>query len=351
MMSVIENSRIHRAKCAFVTRNVKLDHLRLLQAEPRQINSGDLVLARVEEIGQHKNLELTTGRRSVLHEGDEILVAYGNRYAPDQYEAIIPEEMGGCDLVAAGGIASKALSWSTRIKAPTRIRPIGLISDVDGNVINLSRYVVSEHAVNSVPKVIAVVGSSMNAGKTTTVVSLVRGLSQKGYRVGAVKITGTGAGGDLWKMRDAGAVEALDFTDAGMATTFKAPLPQLCAAATRLISHLAAKQCDVIVMEIADGIYQQESAELIQSSLMRNLISAYVFAADGSTGAAAGVEWVQRFGMVLGVSGKVTASPLASREAEQVTGLACYTSTELSQGDVAERWLSLLGTEEVCEAL
>jgi len=351
MMAIIENNQIHRAKRAFVTRNAELDQLRLLQSEPVQISSGDLVLARVEEIGNHKALELTTGRRSILHEGDEILVAYGNRYAPDQYEALIPEEMIMCDLVAAGGIASRALSWNTNIKAPTRIQPVGLVCDADGGVINLSRYAVTEQTVNHLPKVIAVVGSSMNAGKTTTVVSLVRGLTQKGYRVGAVKITGTGAGGDLWKMRDAGAAEAVDFTDAGMSTTFRTPLPQLHKAVTRLVSHLATKQCDVIVMEIADGIYQQESAGLIQSPFMQNLVSAYLFAADGSTGAAAGVEWMQRFGLVLGISGKVTASPLASREAEQVTGLTCYTSQELSRGDIAQQWVESLETETVCEAL
>jgi len=84
---------------------------------------------------------------------------------------------------------------------------------------------------------------------------------------------------------------------------------------------------------------------------MQNLVSAYLFAADGSTGAAAGVEWMQRFGLVLGVSGKVTASPLASREAEQVTGLTCYTSQELSRGDVTRQWMELLETDAVCNAL
>ncbi len=351
MMTIIDNNRIHHAKRAFVTRNVALDQLRLLQREPGQINSGDLLLARVKEIGNHKALELTSGRRSMLHEDDEILVAYGNRYAPDQYEAILPEEMGPCDLVAAGGIASIALSWNTCIKAPTRIQPIGLVCDAEGAVINLSRYTVPEQAINRLPTVIAVVGSSMNAGKTTTAVSLVRGLTQKGYRVGAVKITGTGAGGDLWKMHDAGAVAAVDFTDAGMSSTYKMPLPQLHDAATHLVAHLAATPCDVIVMEIADGIYQQESAGLIQSPSMQNLIGAYLFAADSSTGAAAGVEWMQCFGRVLGISGKVTASPLASREAEQVTGLACYTPAELSQGDVAEQWLVSLESDTMREAL
>ena len=350
-MSIIESNRIEKAKRAFVTRNVALDQLRLLDSTPAMIRSGDLLLAKVETLGNHKALELTTGRRSAMHPGDEILIAYGNRYAPDQYEAILPTELGNCDLVAAGGIASQALSWSTQIKAPTRIQPIGLVCDAEGEVVNLSRYAVPHQPLSHAPKIITVVGSSMNAGKTTTIASMVRGLSQQGYRVGAIKITGTGAGGDLWKMRDAGAIDAVDFTDAGMSTTFKAPLTLLFDATDRLISHLAAQQCDVIVMEIADGIYQQESSALIQSTFMQNLISAYLFAADGSTGAAAGVEWLQRFGIVLGISGKVTASPLAIREAEQVTGMKCYTPSDLSESDITHRWLEAMNSELLCEAL
>ena len=35
----------------------------------------------------------------------EIMVAYGNRYAPDQFEAELPKTMASCHLAAAGGVA------------------------------------------------------------------------------------------------------------------------------------------------------------------------------------------------------------------------------------------------------
>ncbi len=55
----------------------------------------------------------------------------------------------------------------------------------------------------------------MNAGKTTTAASLIKGVTAYGMKVGAAKITGTGAGGDFWFMIDSGTEPVLDFVDAG----------------------------------------------------------------------------------------------------------------------------------------
>lgn len=81
---------------------------------------GDLVLARVEQIGNHTKLELTDGRRALMFPGDEIVVCYGNRYAPDQFESTVPVDMSPCDLVAAGGIASREMTRHQRMKTRPR---------------------------------------------------------------------------------------------------------------------------------------------------------------------------------------------------------------------------------------
>jgi hypothetical protein len=73
------------------------------------------------------------GRRKLLFVGDEIVVAYGNRYAPNQFEAVVPKTLGPCHLVAAGGVAAKALSWHASVsKGATQITPLGLITDPTG---------------------------------------------------------------------------------------------------------------------------------------------------------------------------------------------------------------------------
>ena len=71
------------------------------------------------ECGLQKRLELTDGRKGLLFAGDEIIVCYGNRYAPDQYEAVIGNDLSSCDLIAAGGVAAQELSRNLRMLEPT----------------------------------------------------------------------------------------------------------------------------------------------------------------------------------------------------------------------------------------
>lgn len=313
----LTDERVLRARKSFTTRRVDFTDVKGIQkaANPRP---GDLVLARVDTIGQHTRLEEPCGRRARLYEGDEIIVAYGARYAPDQFEAEVPTDLSPCDLVAGGGVAARVLSRHTRMKKATRISPIGLLADSQGQMINLSRYALPNmQALSSIsPQVTAIVGSSMNSGKTTTAAGLIRGLTRAGLRVGGIKVTGTGSGGDLWSMADAGAFLTFDFTDMGYATTAGLSEAELTSIASNLVRHASCMGTDVIVMEVADGLFQRETSTLVGSLLFRELVQGVVFAAVDAMGAFGGYEWLsQRDLPVRALSGALTASPLASREA------------------------------------
>jgi hypothetical protein len=297
--------------------------------EPRP---GDLVLASVASIGQHPRIELPDGRRSRLYVGDRIIIAYGNRYAPDQFEAEIPSDLGECHLVAAGGVASRLLSKHTGVKSPTRIRPLGLLADAERRPLNLSDWKIQTRSIpKQLPPVLVVAGTAMNAGKTTTAAHLIRGLQRAGKRVGAAKVTGTGAGGDVWQMIDAGAVDVVDFTDAGHASTYMLAPNEIEKVFVQLLSHLGGRQLDAIVVEAADGILQTETAELLASPAFSFYCDNLVFAASDALGAVAGVQWLHRKGIdVCAVSGALTASPLAIREASTATGLPVLSKKDLS---------------------
>ena len=110
------------AKWSFVTRNVSTDdvsHAAMLTN--REPVAGDLLLASVSKIAQHTRVQLRNGRRSLLYPGDKLAVAFGHRYAPDQFEAIVPEDLGSCHLVAAGGVAARAISKHAGLKWPTTL--------------------------------------------------------------------------------------------------------------------------------------------------------------------------------------------------------------------------------------
>ncbi|MGF1544754.1 MAG: hypothetical protein ACFB00_09680 [Parvularculaceae bacterium] len=337
VVSVLHRHRAQRAKKAFTTRRVPTPDMRTLLSGDIRPVPGDVVLATVQEIGKQKRLELRSGRRAHLIAGDEIVVAYGNRYATDQFEALIGDDLGPCDLVAAGGLASREICRHERMPAPTWIAPVGLVGDADGRRINLADYAVrapSGAASAARPiTAILVVGSGMNAGKTFAAASTIRGFRTNDIRVAGVKITGTGAGGDLWQYRDMGADVVYDFTDAGYASTYKTPIEDLEDVADLLVGQAARAGCDYAVVEVADGLEQEETEALLRSPRIRRLTSGVLFSAYDAMGAQLGVERLRAYGHnVLAVSGQICRSPLAMREAAQRLDVPVRHPEELRRG-------------------
>ncbi len=333
--------RLGRARRAYSTRRVPLAAAETLISGGVAPRAGDLVLAKVEKLRQHRRIEQPDGRRTELFTGDEILVCYANRYAPDQFEAEVPDDLGECHLVAGGGVASRMLSRHEAMKPATEIRPIGLLGDREGRPLNVHGWALPT-APSPVrkPPTVAVTGSSMNSGKTTACAYLIRGLKQAGLKVGAAKVTGTGSGGDTWLMRDAGADTVLDFVDGGYASTYRLPLDELQGMVRNLSATLALAGVDAIVLEIADGLFQAETAALVGSAAFASSVSSMLFAAGDAMGAASGVEWLRRCGLpVTGVTGCLTRSPLAIREAAQATGLPVLGLDQLADPQMATRLL------------
>lgn len=321
--------RVQRAAWAFSTRRVPRHVARGLLTQPCAPQAGDLVLAVVDSLGQHPGLQLPSGRRKQLFPGDEIVVAYGNRYASNQFEALVPETLGPCHLAAGGGIAGRVVSWHVKMtKGPTQLTPIGLLCDAEGRRLNVADYALPPVGTleGPLPTTIAVVGTGMDSGKTQTCAYIVRGLMAAGLRVGYGKVTGTGAGGDTWLLTDAGASPVLDFTDAGMATTYLATPEEVAGGLANIVGHIAKAGVDAMVLEIADGVLQVETAALLRSPVFDSLVTGVVMASQDSMGATAGVQWLRRYARrnALAISGLISAAPLQAREAITQLGLPVY---------------------------
>lgn len=347
----LDSKRIACAKRAYTTRRVPPHVMSSLITDPTTAPaSGDLVLARVDELGKQRRIELTDGRRAHLFPGDEIVVCFGNRYAPDQFEGLIGEDLSSCDLVAAGGIASCEVTRNEKMIPSTRISPIGLITDAEGNRLNLKDFAVDAPAPVNPIKVILSLGTSMNAGKTFTSTSLVRGFKGAGYRVAAIKATGTGAGNDLWIVRDAGADVVLDFTDGGLASTYLIPLEDIVASTQRLIYSAAQQGCEVAVVEVADGLQHLETADVIQAEGLWADCVGVIFAAYDSMGAKCGVDMLKAAGHnVLAISGRLTQSPLMMRETQRSTGLPVFTPWEIQDGAITSLVMNPDGSSQTAE--
>lgn len=338
----IPDGALVAAKPSFTSRHVPAHAMRTLIRGAVRPRAGSLVLARVARIGSHQKLELTTGRRALLHLGDEIIAVYADRYAPDQFEAEVPMDLGPAQLVAAGGVVSSVVTKSDAMRRATDVTPVGLIGDEFGIPLSLADFAVPLRENGELrPPAVAVVGTSMNSGKTTVVHSLVVGTRAAGHVPGVTKVTGTGSGGDYWVMLDAGA-RMLDFTDAGLASTYRVDNGIIERTMAKLVDDLAGHGCDAVLIEIADGLYQQETAHLIESPGFRERIGGVIFAAADSMGAVAGVVRLRSLEIpVIGISGRVTRSPLAIKEIVGSCDVPVFGREELQNAGIAASLLGL----------
>ncbi len=330
-------TRLERAKWAFTTRRVARGDVRGVSADLTDAQPGDLILCEILQIGQHAKIQLADRRNATSYPGDLVVLCLGDRYAPDQFMALARLDGPVAHLAAGGGVVGTVEAAHDRMSSPTTLRPIGLLTDRTGAAINIGAYALSPMRAPQDVTVIGVFGASMNSGKTTAASSLAHGLQRAGHATVGVKATGTGAFGDFNAFEDAG-VPAMDFSDAGMATTFRMPMERIEAGFETLVGHAAAGGAEVVVVEIADGVFQPETRAILAGSRIRRRLDGILFAAPDALSALGGALVLERHGLApFAISGMVTCSPLARAEAEQVTGLPLMSREDLWSAEVIEQ--------------
>lgn len=324
-------TQLAEAKWCFASRRVNRDHAVSLMTDFENTRHGDLILGRVMELGKHGGIQLAAGRRSELFVGDLVVLPCAARYAPDQFEGIAEIDPEGADMLAGGGCLGKVRARNERVKPPTRVLPIGRLTNSSGQAVNVADYALPDPERASRIPVIAVFGTAMNSGKTLATARLGYGLRQTGLRVATIKVTGTGSFGDFNEYEDTGVHYTADFTDAGLATTYLVPLPPIKRCMERLLADAERHECDVVVMEVADGLFQRESAALLADTEFRDRIGGMVFACGDAVAAAGGVQELRRLGYEPDVlTGMLSCSPMAVAEAQAATGIRVMTKGELS---------------------
>ncbi len=300
---------------------------------PVSPQAGDIVLAKLEKIGKNATLELANGRRCNLHEGDLLAVVFGNRYATLQFEGYARANGDSCDLLSMGGLCGLVESKHAKAAEPSRLRLLGALGGITGSPLSLRDFALAPVPQPNHPNIVVVCGTSMDAGKTHTVMSLIKGLRKQGLLVAGIKLTGTATGKDTWNMLDAGACIALDFVDGGFPSTYLSTLDELLHLYDLLISRAAAQGASWVVVEIADGLLQRETAALLQDHGFAASVDAWIFAAGDPLAAAGGVAVLRNWAIEpLAISGVVSMSPLGMKEAQSATQLPCLTAGELQSG-------------------
>lgn len=301
---------------------------------------GSIVYGTIERIGHHQKIESKTGRIHQIYSGDKGIFVVGNRYAPDYYEAKIPNKPSQkLDMVARSGVVSAMISKNNKVKDPTVVRVLGYVCDKDGVLLNTKDFPLAVPSKTQKTarraKMIVFVGTSMNSGKSFAAAATVKSLTQLGHTVRASKITGTASLKDIMNMSDAGAEIVSDFTYIGHPSTYMLNKSEVVDIFDKLDLKYANKSTNYWVVEIADGIIQRETAMLLADQDFKDRIHKIVFCAGDALGALSGKRLLKdKYGINVDMlSGVFTAAPLHIREIKTFTKIPILVSAnpELSQ--------------------
>ncbi|MHA2641748.1 MAG: nucleotide-binding protein [bacterium JZ-2024 1] len=194
-----------------------------LAVEHAKPESGWVVLAEVlSENARYGLLELGTGETIRLKPGMRIAGALGARKASRAYGGRVPDSILTGDtlhLLNLGGVIGELESEFEDLGTPVALRILG-VAHADGAPLTLKRNAIPmRESLDLDLPLIAVCGTAMNVGKTTTVVQLSRALSEGGYAVFAVKAAGVACLKDACAFSAAGARDARGFWDCGLPST------------------------------------------------------------------------------------------------------------------------------------
>ncbi|HEX9794684.1 MAG TPA: hypothetical protein VGC54_11935 [Planctomycetota bacterium] len=310
-------------KIASVTLRLDLDRNAVLGAEIPAL-AGSVVAGRVLDAKSvYNQLEDVHGRMVTLHPGDVIAGALGHRDALLGYSGHVPESVAPGDilqLLNLGGVLGVGARPAPGIGAPIRVEVLGAVLEFPflgrrvGRPASVARAgLPATDPVGELPPVVALVGTSMHAGKTTAAAVIVGELVRRGLRVAAGKLTGVSLRRDVLEMQDCGADPVALFTDFGVVTT---DADNAAPAARALLAHLADAAPDVIVLEMGDGLLGTYGVHaVLEDPVLRAAIRASVLCAQDPVGAWGGCRLLEEnYGLVPdALSGRVTDNPAGSK--------------------------------------
>ncbi|MBW1299057.1 hypothetical protein [Aquimarina litoralis] len=305
--------------------------------------AGDVAIFEVISIGSLNAIQDFEGRNSYIFPGDKIMLAFGNRYASNQFEGYVPEKYQETyDLIGKGGVVGTVVSmfYKLELKGPTKLKLVGYATRKEDQVINTKYYHRRSVKFNSNKvrnfKTILSIGSSMDSGKTTTAAYLCRGLKTSGYKVAYIKLTGTVFNKDRMLAYDCGADIVSDFSEFGFPSTYLCSTETIMDLYEGLLSEIASNDPDYVVIEVADGLYQQETRALLNHSLFTETIDHVILSCCDSLAVQSGEQLLSPiFGdRLFALAGLFTGSPLLVTEVESQSSIPVLTLSKLLESDL-----------------
>ena len=300
-------------KIASVTTNLELKHEEKLTDELSCEMGTVLAVQVLEDKSIYNELELPTGRMSKLKKGDILAVALGNRMALKGFVGRLPKKLKVDDIIHLlnfGGVAGVCTSANVHeVGEPLRIRVLGGITR-KGKLLNIGQaalYKPVQSMKSNVPLIITT-GTSMDSGKTTVAIEIVKTLTRMGMKLAGAKLTGVGAQRDLFKMHDYGIYRGVSFVDCGITSTAQMPDAEMVAVAKGAIDHLSKSNPDAIMIEFGDGLMGKYGVEaILRDPQIQKNVRFHIGCARDPVGAVGLADFCEQIGLPIDLmSGPVT---------------------------------------------
>lgn len=318
-MPVVTAHKIGSATCGHVpNHDVEI-------IEGGNVKPGDVIVVKaLEEKRVYDQLELTTGRLAHISKDDILVGVLGARQALRGFVGHCPTNVSTGDtlnVLNLGGVVGIATSANEDLGAPLKVKVLGMAVR-NGAVINISENAIPPSKTLKVKAPLIVVsGTCMSAGKTRAACEIIAQLNQRGFRFGAMKLSGVAAMRDTLNMQDHGATQVLSFLDAGHPST--ANFTDLAPMAMGLLNAMAKYPLDAIVVEMGDGILGNYGVgSFFKSEAIRNAIAVHVMCAGDLVGAWGAKQLAESLGRKIDViSGPATDNEVGSNYIEHELSL------------------------------
>ena len=249
-----------------------------------------LAVRALEEKTRYNEVECADGHFEKIQAGDVLIGALGERQALKGYSGRVPRNVQQGDtlnVLNLGGIIGKCTSDLPELGPALKVEVLGAVQvDHNGQTCHARIQDFALEPVYSLTEsapMVIISGTSMSTGKTSAACEIIKGLSSRGKRVAAAKLTGASLMRDARRMRENGAVASVTFTDAGVVSSTDKKMNPL---AKGLIAHLNAEDPDVIVIEMGDGFIGYYGVdELLRDKEIQRFAQAHIVAATDLAGA------------------------------------------------------------------
>jgi hypothetical protein len=260
---------------------------------------------------EYGHVELPSGRQARLVPGDLLIGVLGSRAALRGFCGRVPRDIRAGDtlhLLNMGGVIGVSEGNHAGLGAPIQLEVLGTPMR-GGKVLRLQDFAIDAAeppAEAKLPPVLLLVGTCMNAGKTTAAAVITRHVRKLGRMVHAGKVTGVAAIKDLQLFEDNGAGRTLSFLDCGLPSTCYRD--DVVGVARTLLAELSEESPDLVVLEMGDGLLGEYGVDdvLADPAFARHVAGA-VLAAHDLVGAVAAADRLKGYGIrTLCVTGPCT---------------------------------------------